>query len=213
MATRVLVGLLLGLGLAGPGAAQGLEGRWRLIGAEDLNADGSVGRYPWGRRPVGSIVVQDGACYLQIMSSDVPSFPAGAVSTVEQMSQALFSTYISYTGPCTIDEGAGSVMLQVEAAWRPDYPVEQRRFFRVEGDLLFFGPTERIRTDPPWDPSTIPAGTFTRRLRLQRVVERVSGRRRPSPGQSITEIPCPRSPSRSRRSRRLGSVSWRGGRG
>ncbi len=172
MKTSVLAVLLLSVWVHYPLAAQGLEGRWKLIGAEDLNADGSVGRYPWGRQPIGSIVVQDGACYLQIMSSDVPSFPAGATSTVEQMNQALFSTYISYTGPCSIDEARGSVVLQVQAAWRPEYPVEQRRFFRVEGDLLYFGPTERILTDPPWDASAIPAGTFTRRLRLQRVVER-----------------------------------------
>src|SRR5688572_18866111 len=101
MPTRVLVVLFLSSTLASAAVAQGIEGRWRLVAAEDLNADGSVGRYPWGRAPIGSIVVQDGACYLQIMSSDVPSFPAGQTSTVEQMSAALFATYISYTGPCT----------------------------------------------------------------------------------------------------------------
>jgi len=52
--------------------AEHIQGRWRLLAAEDLRADGSVGRYPWGRHPVGSIVVQGGACYLQIMSSDTP---------------------------------------------------------------------------------------------------------------------------------------------
>jgi len=172
MAIRVLAVVLLSLGLTRPVGAQGIEGRWRLVAAEDLNADGSVARYPWGRQPIGSIVVQDGACYLQIMSSDVPSFPPSQVSTVEQMSQALFSTYISYTGPCTIDEAEGRVTLKVEAAWRPNYAVDQTRYFRVDGDLLFFGPTVRIRSDPPWDPSSIAAGSFTRRLRLERVVER-----------------------------------------
>jgi len=173
MATKVLAALLLGLGLCvQPVAAQGIEGRWRLLAGEDLNADGSVGRYPWGREPVGSIVVQDGACYLQIMSTDVPSFPQSDVPTVEQMSQALFSTYISYTGPCTIDEAEGSVTLEVVAAWRPNYAVDQTRYFRVEGDVLFFGPTARVRSDPPWDPAAIAPGAFTRRLRLERVVER-----------------------------------------
>lgn len=168
MATRLLAVLLLHLHVAGTAAAQALEGRWKLVAGEDLNADGSVGRYPWGRQPIGSIVVQDGACYLQIMSSDVPTFPRGDVSTVEQMSQALFSTYISYTGPCTIDERGGSVTLRVVAAWRPDYAEEQRRYFRIVGDTLFFGPTARVRTDPPWDPSSIAAGAFTRRLKLVR---------------------------------------------
>src|SRR5512134_2558204 len=117
MPTRVLVVAFLSWSLTSAAVAQGIEGRWRLVAAEDLNADGSVGRYPWGRAPVGSIVVQDGACYLQIMSSDVPSFPPGQTSTVEQMSQTLFSNNISYTGPCTIDEATGRVDLKVQAAW------------------------------------------------------------------------------------------------
>jgi hypothetical protein len=172
MPIGALVVALLGLGVAAPAGAQGIEGRWKLIEGIDFNADGTVGRYPWGRSPVGSIVVQDGACYLQIMSSDVPSFPRGDVSTVEQMSQMLFSNNISYTGPCTIDEATGRVDLKVQAAWRPNYAVDQTRYFRVDGDRMYFGPNARIRTDPPWDASTIAPGTFTRRLTLERVVDR-----------------------------------------
>ena len=171
MVTRSSAIVALGLCLAQPTGAQGIEGRWRLVAAEDLNADGSVARYPWGRAPVGSIVVQDGGCYLQIMSSDVPSFPPTGVTTVEQMTQALFSTYISYTGPCTIDPIEGSVSLTLQAAWRPNYAVDQKRYFRVQGDVLLFGPTPRVLSDPPWDASSIPEGSFTRRLRLERVVE------------------------------------------
>ena len=73
-----------------------IEGRWRLIAAEDLRADGSVARLPWGAHPVGSIVVERGACYLQIMSSDTPSFAAAATPPAEQMKAALLSTYIAY---------------------------------------------------------------------------------------------------------------------
>ena len=167
-ATRVLALVLIQVPLMGTAAAQSIEGRWKLVAGEDLNADGSVGRYPWGRAPVGSIVVQDGGCYLQIMSSDVPAFPRGATPTVEQMSATLFSNYISYTGPCTIDEPAGRVTFQVVAAWRPDYAPDQTRYFRLVGDTLLFGPTVRVRTDPPWDASTIAAGTYTRRLKLVR---------------------------------------------
>ena len=58
---------LLTLLLTAPAAAETIQGRWALVAAEDLRADGSVARYPWGRHPIGSIVVDRGWCYLQIM--------------------------------------------------------------------------------------------------------------------------------------------------
>jgi hypothetical protein len=142
-------------------AAQRLEGRWRLIAAEDVRADGSVARYPWGQHPAGSIVVDRGACYLQIMSTDTPSF-SGAAAPADQMKAALLSSYIAYSGSCSVDEQAGSVMLKVDAAWRPDYVgTEQKRFFRFENGRLLFGPAA----------GSIRAGgeQLTRRLTLERV--------------------------------------------
>ena len=153
--------LVIVLALPAPGAADTLQGRWTLIAAEDLRADGSVARYPWGTHPVGSIVVENGWCYLQIMSSDVPSLatdrPVG-----DQMKATLLSSYIAYTGPCTVNDGEGTVTLKVEAAWRPDYVgTEQKRFFRFENGTLLFGPAT----------GSIRAGneTLTRRLTLDRV--------------------------------------------
>jgi len=129
------------LAVSSSAAAETIQGRWKLVAAEDMRPDGTVGRLPWGAHPIGSIVVQGGSCYLQIMSSDVPAFPAGTQTVTEQMKAALTSTYISYTGPCTIDEAAGKVTLKVEAAWRPDYVgTEQVRYFRFEGGKLLFGP-------------------------------------------------------------------------
>ncbi len=142
-------------------SAPTIEGRWKLRAAEDLRADGSVARHPWGEHPVGSIVVERGACYLQIMSSDTPSF-AGDAPPGQQMKAALLSSYIAYSGPCVVDAAAGSVTLKVEAAWRPDYVgTEQKRFFRFENGVLLFGPA----------PNSIRAGneTLTRRLTLDRV--------------------------------------------
>ena len=125
-------------------AADSIQGRWKLIAAEDLRADGTVARLPWGKHPVGSIVVEGGSCYVQIMSSDVPSFAtpgAGVASVDDQMKASLLSSYIAYSGPCTIDEAAGSVVLKVIAAWRPDYVgTEQKRFFRFDNGKLIFGP-------------------------------------------------------------------------
>jgi hypothetical protein len=138
-----------------------LEGRWRLRAAEDLRADGSVARLPWGAHPVGSIVVERGACYVQIMSGDTPAFPPVATAATEQMKAMLLSSYIAYSGPCTINEVESSVTLKVDAAWRPDYVgTEQKRFFRFENGVLFFGPAT----------GSIRAGDerLTRRLTLDR---------------------------------------------
>jgi chorismate-pyruvate lyase len=140
---------------------KGIEGRWKLTVAEDLRADGSVARHPWGRNPIGAIVVSGGWCYVQIMSSDVPSFPVGATPVGEQMRAALLSTYIAYSGACTVNDAEGSLMLKVDAAWRPDYVgTDQQRFFRIEGNRMFFGPA----------PGSIRAGDerLTRRLTLER---------------------------------------------
>jgi hypothetical protein len=74
----------------------------------------------------------------------------------------MLSSYIAYSGPCTIDDAAGSVTLKVDAAWRPDYVgTEQKRFFRFENGVLLFGPA----------PGSIRAGNeaLTRRLTLDRV--------------------------------------------
>jgi Lipocalin-like domain len=141
--------------------AETLQGRWSLIAAEDVRADGSVARHPWGTRPVGSIVVEDGWCWLQIMSSDVPSFPRDRGTAGDQMKAALLSTYIAYTGPCTVNDAEGSVTLKVEAAWRANYVgTEQKRFFRFDNGRLIFGPA----------PNSIRDGSevLTRRLTLER---------------------------------------------
>ena len=160
-----LIALLAVIALAHTAAAETLQGRWKLLAAEDLRANGEVGRLPWGAHPIGSIVVEGGWCYVQIMSSDTPSFEAGQPMG-EQMKAKLLSSYIAYSGPCTIDETAGSVMLKVEAAWRPDYiGTEQKRFFHFDNGKLLFGPA----------PNSGRSGTerLTRRLTRRLTLERV----------------------------------------
>ena len=144
------------------GSGGSLEGRWKLRTAEDIRADGSVARLPFGAHPLGFIVVDRGACYVQIMSSDTPSFAAGPAGPTEQMKAMLLSSYIAYSGLCTIDEAESSVTLKVDAAWQPNYlGTEQKRFFRFENGALIFGPA----------PLSIRAGNerITRRLTLDRV--------------------------------------------
>ena len=159
------VAALLVLGLSTPAAAQTIQGRWTLLKAEDLRADGSVARHPWGLRPLGSIVVQDGHCSVQIMSGDVPSFSATSPPVGEQMRAALLSTYIAYSGSCVVNDAAGSVTLKVDAAWRPDYVgTEQTRYFRFEDGKMLFGPSA----------GSIRSGneSLTRRLTLEPAAKR-----------------------------------------
>jgi len=160
---KVIVAVLM-LAACARANAETIDGRWKLISAVDLRADGSVGRYPWGQHPVGSIVVERGWCYLQIMSGDVPSFAAATSTIGDQMKSALLSTYIAYAGPCTVDADEGSVTLKVEAAWRPDYVgTTQKRFFRFENGALIFGPAS----------GSIRGGSeaLTRRLTLERATD------------------------------------------
>jgi hypothetical protein len=160
MIARILLIGALGVMLPRASAAQGLEGRWRLVAAEDLTTNGEVFRHPWGRHPVGSIVVERGSCYLQIMSGDVAALDA-AKPAGEQMKALIVSSYIAYTGPCTVDESEKSVTFHVEAAWRPDYVgTDQKRFYRFENGRLLFGPA----------PNSMKVGeqTLTRRLTLER---------------------------------------------
>jgi hypothetical protein len=158
--------LILGLLLCSvrAGYAQSVEGRWKLTTAEDVRADGTVARYPWGTNPVGSIVVEGGYCYIQIMSGDVPTFTGGK-PIGEQMTAALLSTYIAYSGACTIDQAEGSVTLKVDSAWRPDYVgTSQKRFFKFDNGKLIFGPavgSMRLNNE-----------TLTRRLTLERAAGR-----------------------------------------
>jgi hypothetical protein len=150
--------LLSGLPLA---AADTIQGRWKLVSAEDIRADGSVARHPWGQKPVGSIVVQGGYCYVQIMSSDVPSFTGGK-PVGEQMTAALLNTYIAYSGQCAINDTEGSLSLKVDSAWRPDYVgTDQKRFFKFDNGKLIFGPAA----------GSIRSGSeaLTRRLTLERI--------------------------------------------
>ena len=158
---NILAALLIFLSASPAGVADSLEGRWKLLAAEDLRADGTVARYPWGRRPVGSIVVGGGPCYVQIMTRDLPTFTAGK-PIGEQMTAMLLSSYIAYSGACSIDDGEGSVTLKVDSAWRPSYVgTEQKRFFNFDNGKLIFGPAPG---------SLRGAGeSLTRRLTLERV--------------------------------------------
>lgn len=174
----VFVALLLSTPVAAQ-TGQTLEGRWKMIAAEDVRADGSVGRYPWGRNVVGQIIIQDGWLYLQIMSGDVASFPAAKGPVGEQMKAAVLNTYVSYTGAISsINEAEGIVTFKVAAGSQPgNVGTEQKRPFRLADGKLFFGPGAKIPVVRPDTTREVPVGntpadrageTLPRRLTLER---------------------------------------------
>jgi hypothetical protein len=70
----------------------------------------------------------------------VPAFTTGK-PIGEQMTAALLSTYIAYSGACSVNDAEGSVTLKVDSAWRPDYVgTEQKRFFKIDNNRMTFGP-------------------------------------------------------------------------
>ena len=96
------------------------------------------------------------------MSADVPTFTAATPSVSEQMSAALLSSYIAYSGPCTIDEAAGKVTLKVEAAWRRITSAPSRFGSSASRTARCFSGRPRVRCAAVIDP-------LTRRLTLERV--------------------------------------------
>jgi len=143
-----------------PARAQSLEGRWRIIGAQEVRASGEVVRLPWGAHPIGSLLVQGGACYVQIMSTDVPSFAADQ-PVRDQMKATLLSSYVGYSGACVFSDKDGTLSIKVDAAWRPDMVgTEQKRVFKFENGKLIYGPASAVRTG---------SEILTRRLTFERI--------------------------------------------
>ncbi len=107
------------MALAHAAAADSLEGRWKLLAAEDVRDNGEVVRHPWGEHPVGSIVVQGGWLYLQIMSGDTPSF-ASDKPLADQMKAMLTSSYIAYAGPVNYRRNSRQRVVQSGSRLAPE---------------------------------------------------------------------------------------------
>ncbi len=159
--TRILLLSLILIARVVPAVAQTLDGRWKILSAEDVKANGEVARLPWGAHPTGYILVQGGACFVQIMSTDIPSFAADQ-PVRDQMKATLLSSYVGYSGACLYNDKQGTLTIKVDAAWRPEIVgTEQKRVFKFENGKMIYGPAE----------STIRIGseTLTRHLTLERV--------------------------------------------
>ncbi|MGH9318914.1 MAG: lipocalin-like domain-containing protein [Vicinamibacteria bacterium] len=127
--------------------SSGLEGAWRVVWAEDRLENGEVASYPWGRHPVGLVLIDSGHISIQIVSRDRPAWPPPE-SSPDEMKEALekqLGSYIAYFGSYTVDEAEGSLSIEVQGGWRPSYAgTKQKRYYELAGDRLTIGPAPRV---------------------------------------------------------------------
>jgi len=120
-------------------------GTWELVSWELTQPDGTT-RYLYGRNVVGYLIyTADGYVSAEIMDPDRqqsdPHFPlesAEAQTLPDSDRACAYSTYISYCGTYTVDEG--TVTHHVKAGLIPSWTgSEQRRHFRFDDGRLILG--------------------------------------------------------------------------
>ena len=135
--------------------AQSLGGVWRVVSVIDYNADGSIRRYTYGRKPYGFVVATDGWCSVQIMATETPAYPPGK-PIADQMMPTVLSSYIGYAGPCSVNDAEKAVTIRIRAGWLPHHDgaagsvatqpccaigSDQKRLYRFDGpDRLVLTP-------------------------------------------------------------------------
>ena len=123
-----------------PGAAQMIQGTWRMVGAQTQAVDGSGEiTYPRGLHPTGYIIYDEhGMMYVQIMNSDEvrPAKVGPRQLSAEEQAKA-FSSYTAYFGNYSIDEEAGTVTHDPQANTNPRQVGDVRtRFLEITPDTL-----------------------------------------------------------------------------
>ncbi len=91
-------------------------GTWRLLSWEAREPDGTI-RHVYGRNPVGYLIyTADGYVSAEIMDPDrrqsdphFPLEPADAQTLAEGDRALAYSTYVSYCGTYTVEEGTVSI--------------------------------------------------------------------------------------------------------
>ncbi len=121
-------------------------GTWRLVSFEVRSNEGKV-YYPWGERPIGYIMYNDGYMSVSMMEPSRPRFDVSDLprGTVEQKVAAA-DKYISYAGRYEII--GNKVYHYVDVSLFPDWVGgDQVRNFKFEDNRLM------LSTDPsPKDP-------------------------------------------------------------
>ncbi len=125
--------------------ASSFVGTWRLLSWQAREPDGTI-RHVYGRNPVGYLIyTADGYVSAEIMDPDrrqsdphFPLEPADAQTLAEGDRALAYSTYVSYCGTYTVEEG--TVVHHVKAGLVPSWTgSDQRRRFRFEDGHLILG--------------------------------------------------------------------------
>lgn len=129
--------------------AKGLQkkvvGTWRLVSAEDFDAEtGQWVPYTFGNPPSGYFVYDAaGHASIQIMTTP-PVKPATPDTPTPQEALEIFNNYIAYYGTYTVD--AANITVQVEGAWDPSQVgTQQARPYELRGDTLIIGDQKTYR--------------------------------------------------------------------
>ncbi|MCD5360086.1 MULTISPECIES: lipocalin-like domain-containing protein [Chromobacterium] len=106
--------------------AQPLSGWWRIVSFQLEFQDTGECVDTYGRAPLGHIVIERDRIMSILTSQERPNHDPAA----------LFEAMIAYSGLCRV-EGEDKLIIQVDTAWHPAWVgTEQRRFFRLDRDVL-----------------------------------------------------------------------------
>jgi hypothetical protein len=116
-----------------------LAGTWKLISAEDTNAQGEWVPYTFGNPPSGYFVYDaTGHASVQIMTTPPVTLSDPTEGPSPEEALEIFNGYIAYYGTWTAD--AVNITVQVEGAWDPrQVGTSQARPYQLDGDTLIIG--------------------------------------------------------------------------
>lgn len=122
-----------------PSLKSQVAGTWRLMSAEDKNAQGQWIPGTFGTPPSGYFIYDaTGYASIQIMTTPpvTLSDPDNGPTPAEALQ--IFNNYIAYYGTWTVDES--TITVNVEGAWDPtQVGTAQARPYTVDGDTLIIG--------------------------------------------------------------------------
>ena len=118
---------------------QKITGTWKLISFELINKSAGKIFYPYGKNPVGTLIVSsDNYMSVAVMADNRENFSTESIQTASEVEKArAMETYLSYSGTWKIidDKIFVSVMVSLLPNWTNK---EHYRYFQIDNDKLTF---------------------------------------------------------------------------